>query len=31
VAEMRTASDRVLLCLDEFARDYPATLVKAAA
>jgi methyl-accepting chemotaxis protein len=31
VAEMRTASDRVLLCLDEFARDYPATLAKAAA
>jgi hypothetical protein len=31
VAEMRSHSEHVLRCLDEFGRDYPTTLAKAAA
>jgi hypothetical protein len=28
VAEMRQHSERVLLCLDQFGRDYPATITQ---
>jgi hypothetical protein len=31
VSAMRSHSERVLRCLDEFGRDYPSTLAKAAA